>query len=36
MNGAMEDMLREGLDRLTAQVQVPAGVTGRARARLRR
>jgi hypothetical protein len=36
MNGAVEDMLREGLDRLTAPVQVPAGVTGRARAHLRR
>jgi hypothetical protein len=36
MNGAVEDLLREGLDRLTAEVQVPAGVTGRARAHLRR
>jgi hypothetical protein len=36
MNGAVEDMLREGLDRLTAEVRVPAGVTGRARAHLRR
>lgn len=36
MNGAVEDLLREGLDRLTADVQVPAGVTGRARAHLRR
>jgi hypothetical protein len=36
MNGAVEEMLREGLDRLTAEVRVPAGVTGRARAQLRR
>ena len=36
MNGAVEDLLREGLDRLTAEIQVPAGVTGRARAHLRR
>jgi hypothetical protein len=36
MNGSVEDMLREGLDRLTAEVRVPAGVTGRARAHLRR
>jgi hypothetical protein len=36
MNGAVEDLLREGLDRLTAEVGVPAGVTGRARAHLRR
>ena len=36
MNGPVEDMLREGLDRLTADVQVPEGVTGRARAHLRR
>jgi hypothetical protein len=36
MNGAVEDVLREGLDRLTAEVRVPAGLTGRARARLRR
>lgn len=36
MNGAMEDLLREGLDRLTADVQVPPGVTGRARSHLRR
>ena len=35
MNGAVEDMLREGLDRLTADVQVPADVTGRARVHLR-
>jgi len=36
MNGNVTDLLREGLDRLTADVQVPPGVTGRARARLRR
>jgi len=36
MNGAVEDLLREGLDRLTADVQVPAGVTIRARSHLRR
>ena len=24
MNGALEDLLREGLDRLTAEVKVPA------------
>ena len=36
MNGAVEDLVREGLDRLTAEVQVPAGLAGRARARLRR
>ncbi len=36
MNGAVEDLLREGLDRLTADVQVPPGVTGKARAHLRR
>ena len=36
MNGALEDLLREGLDRLTAEVKVPAGVVGKARARLRR
>jgi hypothetical protein len=36
MNGAVEDLLREGLDRLTADVQVPPGVTGRARTHLRR
>ena len=35
MNGAMEDLLREGLDRLTAEVQVPPGVTGKARTHLR-
>jgi hypothetical protein len=36
MNGAVEELLREGLDRLTADVRVPPGVTGRARAHLRR
>ena len=36
MNGAVEDLLREGLDRLTADVQVPTGVTGRVRSHLRR
>ena len=32
----IEELLREGLDRLTAEVQVPAGVTGRARSHRRR
>jgi hypothetical protein len=36
MNGAMEDLLREGLDRLTAEVGVSAGIAGKARAHLRR
>jgi len=36
MNGAVEDLLREGLDRLTAELQVPPGVAGRARSHLRR
>jgi hypothetical protein len=36
MNGAVEDLIREGLDRLTADVRVPPGVTGRARSHLRR
>jgi hypothetical protein len=36
MNGAVEDLLREGLDRLTADVQVPREMTGRARVHLRR
>ena len=36
MSGAVEDLLREGLDRLTADVQVPPGVTSKARAHLRR
>lgn len=35
MNGEVEELLREGLDRLTAEVQVPAGVLGRARAHRR-
>ena len=36
MNRAVEDPLREGLDRPTADVQIPPGVTGGARAHLRR
>jgi hypothetical protein len=36
MNGDIEQLLREGLDRLTAELPAPAGVAGRARARLRR
>jgi hypothetical protein len=36
MNGDIEQLLREGLDRLTAQVQVPAGMAARARAHRRR
>ena len=36
MNRAVEDPLGEGLDRPTADVQVPPGVTGRVRAHLRR
>ena len=36
MSGAVEDLLREGLDRLTADVQVPPGVTSKARTHLRR
>ena len=36
MNGAVGDLLREGLDQLTADVQVPAGVAAKARAHLRR
>jgi hypothetical protein len=36
MNGDVEELLREGLDRLTAQVQVPSGLAGRARAHHRR
>ena len=35
MNGEVEELLREGLDRLTAEVQAPAGVAGRARAHRR-
>ena len=30
MNGDIEQLVREGLDRLTAEVQVPAGVAGKA------
>jgi hypothetical protein len=36
MNGAVQDLLREGLDRLTAEVEVPAGLAGKARTHLRR
>jgi len=36
MNRAVEDLLREGLDRLTSDAQVPPGVTGKARTHLRR
>lgn len=36
MNGEVEELLRQGLDRLTAEVRVPAGVAGKARARRRR
>ena len=36
MKEDVEDLLREGLDRLTADVLIPPGVTGRARAHLRR
>src|SRR5262245_64159704 len=36
MNRAVEDLLREGLDRLTSDVRVPPGVTGKARTHLRR
>src|SRR5262249_31139573 len=36
MNGDVEELLREGLDRLTAQVEVPPGMVGRARAHHRR
>jgi hypothetical protein len=35
MNGEIEELLREGLDRLTAEVRVPAGVAGKARAHRR-
>ena len=35
MNGEVEELLREGLGRLTADVQVPPGVLGRARAHRR-
>jgi hypothetical protein len=36
MNGDVEELLREGLDRLTAEVQAPAGLVVRARAHQRR
>lgn len=36
MNGEVEELLREGLDRLTEQARVPAGMAGRARAARRR
>jgi len=36
VNRAVEDLLREGLDRLTSDAQVPPGVTGKARTHLRR
>ena len=36
MNGPVEDLLREGLGRLTADAQVPAGLAGKARAHQRR
>jgi hypothetical protein len=36
MNGDIEELLRDGLDRLTAQVRLPAGLAARARARQRR
>ena len=36
MNGDVQELLRDGLDRLTADVRVPAGVLARARTRVRR
>jgi hypothetical protein len=36
MNGDVKELLREGLDRFTADVQVPAGIVAGARARVRR
>jgi hypothetical protein len=36
MNGAVEDLLREGLDRLAGDADVPAGLAHRARTRQRR
>lgn len=36
MNGDVEELLREGLDRLTAEVRAPAGLVGMAHARQRR
>ncbi len=35
MNGPVEDLLREGLDRLTADARVPAGLAAKARAHQR-
>jgi hypothetical protein len=36
MNVNVEELLREGLDRLTADARIPAGLTGKARAHRRR
>jgi hypothetical protein len=36
MNGSVEDLLREGLNRLTEDARVPAGLAGKARAHQRR
>ena len=36
MNGDVEELLRQGLDRLTEEARVPAGMAGRARAARRR
>jgi hypothetical protein len=36
MNGDVQELLREGLDRLTADTRVPAGMLARARTRVRR
>jgi hypothetical protein len=36
MNGDVEELVREGLDRLTADVRVPAQMVARARTRMRR
>jgi len=36
MNGDVEELVREGLDRLTADVRVPAGLAARVRVRRRR
>ena len=36
MNGNVEELLREGLDRLTAHADVPAGIAHRARVHRRR
>jgi hypothetical protein len=35
MNGDVEELVREGLDRLTADVRVPAGMAARVRVRRR-